>query len=231
MPGEGRCAGRGTWGPGLVLGIAWLALVACGGGPAEPGPTEPAGPTLAPATEAGAQVAEAPQAREPTDATGPSAGSTAAREPFVLRSAAFDAGEPIPQRYSCDGQDVSPPLSWNDPPPGTASLALIMDDPDAPGGTWMHWVLYDLPPETRGLPESVPALDELPAGGRHGENSWGRRDYGGPCPPSGTHRYFFKLYALDALLDLPVGVTAEQLAAAMEGHVLAQAELMGTYGR
>jgi hypothetical protein len=122
-------------------------------------------------------------------------------------------------------------LAWNDPPAGAASLALIVDDPDAPGGVWVHWVLYNIPAEARGLPEGVPAQDELPDGSRHGVNSWGRRDYGGPCPPSGTHRYFFKLYALDTMLDLPAGATKEELLAAMQGHILGEAELMGTYTR
>ena len=150
---------------------------------------------------------------------------------FELTSSAFAAGESIPPRYTCDGDDVSPLLEWTDPPAGTQSLALICDDPDAPVGTWVHWVLYDLPAETRTLPEAVPADADLPGGGRNGENSWRRLGYGGPCPPSGTHRYFFKLYALDTVLGLDAGAGKKQVLKAMEGHVLAQVELMGTYSR
>ena len=150
---------------------------------------------------------------------------------FELTSTAFAHEEPIPPKYTCDGQDISPPLQWSDPPQGTQSLALICDDPDAPVGTWVHWVLYNLPAEARSLPEAVPSEAELPDGSRHGQNSWRRLDYGGPCPPSGTHRYFFKLYALDTMLDLEAGEGKKQVLQAMEGHILAQAELMGVYSR
>jgi Raf kinase inhibitor-like YbhB/YbcL family protein len=144
-----------------------------------------------------------------------------------LTSPAFAHGEAIPTLYSCDGDDISPPLQWQNVPAGTQSLALIMDDPDAPRGTWVHWVLYNMPPQTSELPENV----ALTAGSSQGTNSWNRLGYGGPCPPSGTHRYFFKLYALDSELDLAAGATKDQLLAAMEGHILAQGELMGTYAR
>jgi Raf kinase inhibitor-like YbhB/YbcL family protein len=150
---------------------------------------------------------------------------------FELNSTAFAHEEPIPPKYTCDGQDISPPLQWSDPPQGTQSLALICDDPDAPIGTWVHWVLYNLPAEARALPEAIPPEAELPDGSQHGENSWRRLDYGGPCPPSGTHRYFFKLYALDTVLDLEAGEGKKQVLQAMEGHILAQAELMGVYSR
>ena len=150
---------------------------------------------------------------------------------FELTSTAFAPGEPIPPKYTCDGQDISPPLQWSDPPQGTQNLALICDDPDAPVGTWVHWVLYNLPAQARSLPEAVPSQAELSDGSRHGKNGWGRLDYGGPCPPSGTHRYFFKLYALDTVLDLEAGADKKQVLQAMEGHILAQAELMGVYSR
>jgi len=151
---------------------------------------------------------------------------------FQLTSSAFGAGQAIPAKYTCTGQDVSPPLSWTDPPPGTQSLALIMDDPDAPAGVWVHWVIYNLPVTSRGLPEAVPARQpELPDGSRQGVNSWNRSGYGGPCPPSGTHRYVFKLYALDTVLSLPAVASKAQLLNAMQGHILAQAELMGTYAK
>ena len=151
--------------------------------------------------------------------------------PFKVTSDAFAQGETIPQKYSCNGQDISPPLQWDDVPSDTQSLVLIMDDPDAPVGTWVHWVLYNLPAETRSLPEAIPPDISLPDGSQHGKNSWGRFGYGGPCPPSGTHRYFFKLYALDTRLDLSAGASKEQLLDAMEGHILSQLELMGTYSK
>jgi len=150
---------------------------------------------------------------------------------FRLTSTAFATGQPIPVQYSCLGQDISPPLAWTDPPDGTKSFALIADDPDAPVGTWVHWVLYNLPADSRGLPEAVPSEDTLADGSRHGQNSWRRADYGGPCPPSGTHRYYFRLYALDTVLDLSAGQNKKQVLKAMEGHILAQAELMGTFTR
>ena len=150
---------------------------------------------------------------------------------FTLISPAFGEGEAIPTRYTCDGEDISPPLRWEGVPAEARSLALIMDDPDAPAGTWVHWVLYNLPVKRQELAEAIPADAELVGGGRHGRNSWGRLGYGGPCPPSGTHRYFFKMYALDTVLDLEPGADKEQLLEAMEGRVLARAELMGTYRR
>jgi Raf kinase inhibitor-like YbhB/YbcL family protein len=146
-----------------------------------------------------------------------------------LTSTAFAHEEPIPATFTCDGEDASPPLQWNDPPHGTRSYALIVDDPDAPVGTWVHWVLYDLPADVRALEQAVPPDAERPDGSRHGKNSWGRLGYGGPCPPSGTHRYFTKLYALDTALDLDAGANAKQVLGALEGHILAEAQLMGTY--
>ncbi len=151
--------------------------------------------------------------------------------PFELTSTAFASGDPIPMKYTCDDQDISPPLQWKDPPEGTRSFALICDDPDAPVGTWVHWVIYNLSGSTLSLPEAVPSDADLPDGGRHGQNSWGQPSYGGPCPPGGTHRYFFKLYALDAELDLAAGATKEELLPAMEGHILASTETIGTYSR
>ena len=152
--------------------------------------------------------------------------------PFELISTAFEQGEPIPAKYSCDGEDISPSLAWGDPPNGTQSLVLIMDDPDAPGGTWDHWIVFNIPADIRELPEAVQVgtkFDEVAA--TFGKNSWGRSDYGGPCPPGGTHRYFFKLYALDITLGLDENADKDQVLAAMESHVLAEAELMGTFSR
>jgi Raf kinase inhibitor-like YbhB/YbcL family protein len=151
--------------------------------------------------------------------------------PLELTSTAFAPGQPIPRKYTCDGENVSPPLRWSDPPQGTQSLALICDDPDAPAGIWVHWVLYNLLTKARALAEAVPPNADLPDGSRHGKNSGGRLGYSGPCPPSGTHRYFFKLYALDTVLNLASGADKNQLLQAMQGHILAQTELMGTYKR
>ena len=150
-----------------------------------------------------------------------------------LTSTAFAAGGMIPSRYTCDDADVSPALAWSGVPAGTKSLALICDDPDAPDPaaprmTWVHWVLFNIPPSATGLPEAAFPHD-LPSGTRQGSNDWNRIGYGGPCPPIGTHRYFFKLYALDTALDLAAGASKEQLLKAMEGHILAQAEVMGVY--
>jgi Raf kinase inhibitor-like YbhB/YbcL family protein len=143
---------------------------------------------------------------------------------MVITSPAFTEGEAIPIQFSCDGENVSPELIWTGIPEGTASLVLIVDDPDAPVGTWDHWILFNLPPDLAGLPQGGTA-------GTDGSNSWDRTGYGGPCPPGGTHRYFFKLYALDTTLDLPTGSYKAAIEAALEGHTLAYAELMGTYSR
>jgi Raf kinase inhibitor-like YbhB/YbcL family protein len=148
-----------------------------------------------------------------------------------LTSPAFDEGGSIASRYTCDGPGVSPPLSWDSVPSGTQSWTLIVDDPDAPGGTFVHWVIYDLPSDTRRLPEDVPNRQTLSSGAQQGVNGAGGVGYTGPCPPSGTHRYFFKVYALDTRLDLDAGATRERLSGAMEGHVLAEGQLMGTYRR
>jgi Raf kinase inhibitor-like YbhB/YbcL family protein len=150
---------------------------------------------------------------------------------MLMTSAAFTQGSPIPSHYTCDGANVSPPLAFSGAPPGTKSLALISDDPDAPGGMWVHWVVWNIPAGAQGLKEDVPARDKLPDGTRQGTTDFRRIGYGGPCPPSGTHRYYFKVFALDTTLDLPASTVKQTLETAMRGHVLAQAELMGTYAR
>ncbi|HEX7182027.1 MAG TPA: YbhB/YbcL family Raf kinase inhibitor-like protein [Thermoanaerobaculia bacterium] len=152
-----------------------------------------------------------------------------------ISSTAFQAGGSIPALYTCDGKDVSPPLQWSGIPEGTQSLALIVDDPDAPDPaapkrTWVHWVLYNLPPSANGLPEGVKPAD-LPPGTKEGLNDWKRTGYGGPCPPVGRHRYFHKLYALDTVLGGLRTPTKAELEKAMEGHVLARGEIIGTYQR
>ncbi len=149
-----------------------------------------------------------------------------------LKTPAFKSGSVIPERYTCDGSDLSPELSWNAPPQGTETLALIVEDPDAPGRTWIHWVLYDLPATERGLPEGAGGEGKLPAGARQGRNDFGNLGYGGPCPPPGpAHRYHFRLYALDTRLGLRAGAKRAEVERAMRGHILAQAELMGRYSR
>jgi len=150
---------------------------------------------------------------------------------IVVTSPAFEDGGMIPAKYTCDAEDVSPPLNIEGVPDGAQSLALISDDPDAPTGTWVHWVLYNLPPDTRELAEHMPDDEELPNGARHGVTDFRKFGYGGPCPPGGTHRYFFKIFALDTMLELSGRVTKADLEAAMKEHVLAEGQLMGKYQR
>jgi Raf kinase inhibitor-like YbhB/YbcL family protein len=171
----------------------------------------------------------------------PSAASQPAKEvpmaaKITLQSTAFQPNDPVPRRYTGDGEDKSPPLSWSDVPAGTKELALIVDDPDAPTKTpWVHWVLYRIPPDLKALPEGIaPSLRvSQPAGLLQGKNSWGKVGYGGPSPPKGhgTHRYFFKIYALDAPVTLEAGADKEALLKAMAGHILAEGEVLGTYKR
>jgi Raf kinase inhibitor-like YbhB/YbcL family protein len=150
----------------------------------------------------------------------------AAMATLTITSPAFKNGEFIPARFTCDGPDVNPALVIGNVPPEAKSLALIMDDPDAPGGMWVHWVVWNIDPKTREIPEK-----SAPAGAKQGVNDFRKASYGGPCPPPGTHRYFFKLYALDTMLDLVPKTTKTDLEQAMQGHILAQGELMGRYKR
>jgi Raf kinase inhibitor-like YbhB/YbcL family protein len=179
------------------------------------------------------QEEEPSQEANPTEPTLPPSGQSEtddiqeeeiARLEMSLTSPAFAPGEAIPLQFSCDGDDLSPELTWADLPEGTASLVLIMDDPDAPAGTWDHWILFDISPDLAGLAQGASA-------GTEGYNSWKQVGYRGPCPPGGTHRYVFKLVALDITLGLPAGTTKGALEAAMPGHILGQAELMGRYSR
>ena|SRR5437762_9107992 len=151
---------------------------------------------------------------------------------FELTSSAFKHNTAIPKDYSCDGSDISVPLAWKDVPEGAKSFALIADDPDAPSGTWVHWVFYDLPANVRELSAGIGHEESLPNGAKQGKNDFGKIGYGGPCPPSGpAHRYHFKLYALDGTSGLKSKATKQQLLDAIKGHVLAEAQLIGTYKR
>jgi Raf kinase inhibitor-like YbhB/YbcL family protein len=148
-----------------------------------------------------------------------------------VSSAAFEEGGMIPAKYTCDGDDISPPLQWAGIPQATKSIALICDDPDAPMGTWVHWVMWNIPPEVKELAEHILSEPELPDGARQGLSDFRRPGYGGPCPPSGVHRYYFKIYALDTMLDLPDSTRKADLLKAMKGHILAEGQLMGKYSR
>ncbi|GIW71395.1 MAG: hypothetical protein KatS3mg102_0937 [Planctomycetota bacterium] len=152
---------------------------------------------------------------------------------FALHSAAFADGERIPQHHTCEGEDLSPPLRWSGVPSGTRSFALVCEDPDAPGGLWVHWVLFDLPADSRELAAGLPKTGVLASGARQGLNDFGRLGYDGPCPPRGhgPHRYVFRLFALEAPAGLRGGATRKELLAAIEGHVLGEARLTGTYER
>lgn len=195
----------------LVCLISLVAvLTACGGSSARPSPTPP--PTLAPPTETADVETEEPV--------------------MQITSPAFAQSESIPVKYTCDGANVSPPLAWNGVPADAKSLALISDDPDAPAGTWVHWVIYGISPSRSELSEGVEASETVLDSAVQGTNDFDNIGYGGPCPPRGDpHRYFFKLYALDTELSLGPGATKQEVLDATDGHVLAQAELMGIYKR
>jgi Raf kinase inhibitor-like YbhB/YbcL family protein len=166
-------------------------------------------------------------------AVGASAGAAdGSQSTMQLSCEAFADGGKIPAKFTCDDKNLSPALKWSGAPAGTKSFALVVDDPDAPMGTWVHWVLYDLPANAAELSEGVPKTETIPAGGKQGVNDFKQIGYGGPCPPPAkAHRYMFKLYALDTALDLKPGATKKQLEHAMVRHILAQAQLIGTYKR
>jgi hypothetical protein len=159
-------------------------------------------------------------------------GQQASSSKIELKTTSFTPGGFIPTRFTCEAADVSPALAWTDPPTGTQSFAIIEDDPDAPSGTFVHWLVYDLPAAYRRLPEALSGNDQMAGGGRQGTNDFSRTGYSGPCPPPGRpHRYFIRLYALDATTNLRPAATRKELESAMQGHILAQAELMGRYKR
>jgi Raf kinase inhibitor-like YbhB/YbcL family protein len=148
-----------------------------------------------------------------------------------IQSLAFQEGGVIPNLYTCKGKNISPPLSWSGVPAGTAGIALIVEDPDAPMGTYDHWVVFNLPPDSNDLPEAVPAGKRLSNGALQGVTTGGKNGYLGPCPPSGTHRYFFKIYAVDKKIDLKSGATKKELLKAMQRHILAEGQLMGMFSK
>jgi Raf kinase inhibitor-like YbhB/YbcL family protein len=150
---------------------------------------------------------------------------------MVITSSSFVHEDMIPAKYTCDGQNISPPLAWSGAPKETNSFALICDDPDAPAGTWVHWVIFDIPANVNSLPEKVAKQEAIAGLGKNGKNTSQHFGYDGPCPPSGTHRYYFKLYALDKMLNLKAGLSKEELLSAMKNHVLAEAQIMGRYKR
>jgi len=171
-------------------------------------------------------------ARKRAGPVSPTATQGARKMAFTISSTSFPNGADIPKKFTCDGADVSPEFSWTEPPVGTQSFALIADDPDAPAGTWTHWILFDVPPATTSLPEGVSKIDELPGGERQGRNDFRKIGYNGPCPPPGKpHRYSFKLYALNGKLNLKPGASNQELEQAMQGHILGKTEWVGRYKR
>jgi Raf kinase inhibitor-like YbhB/YbcL family protein len=206
--------------------------------PAQATPAAPATQT-SPAPTPAAQTSATPAAAQATPPATPAAQASTPPAPpikelpmtFSLSSVAFANGTAIPAAHTCDGANASPPLTWSAPPKGTKSLVLIGDDPDAPGKTWVHWVAYNIPPTTTQLPQGTPAQPKLADGTLQGTNDFGKIGYGGPCPPSGTHRYLFKLYALKTTLPLQSGATKHEVEQAIQPHILAQTQLVGTYTR
>ena len=210
----------------LLVSLLALSLVlsACGGSASEPARDDADAPQVEAEPPAKTEVESPPEPTEEEELEAPP-------PEFELSSPSISQGESIPVKYGCDGEGISPELNWENAPEGTNSFALIFDDPDAPGGIWVHWILYNIPGESEGLLEGASVDAEFEDGSLQGLNSWGRADYGGPCPPGGTHRYIFKLYALDQPLDVESGVSKESLLAEMEGHILESIELMGTFSR
>ena len=216
-------------GPILII----LLLVGCGAPAVTPTSKTPAAtPTPEPPTPVPSTSTPTPE--PPTATTRPTAMPAATSVPlFEISSSAFKTKQPIPARHTCHGEDLSPPLAWKQPPPGTESFVLIMDDPDAidvAGFVWDHWLLFNIPADVLALSEGAPQDAELPDGSRQGQNSFNRLGYGGPCPPSGqTHGYVFTLYAVDTILEIEARASKDEILQAIEGHILAQAQLIGLY--
>ena len=212
--------------------LSLLLVASCSGTDTEPGKEAQANADTGTDTEEETETDTEEDSDEDTDTEEDSDEDTTTPEELTLSSTAFVEGGDISTKYTCDGEDVSPPLTWNNVPSDTQSFVLIMDDPDAPGGVFTHWVLFNLPADTRQLPEAVPTEEELDNGARHGLNSFGNTGYGGPCPPPGpAHRYQFTLYALDTTLNLSAGASKQQVLNALQGHILASAALTGLYQR
>ena len=204
----------------ILVCLLVIALAGCAG----PEPAEP------PAKEEPVEeTTPTDTAVPPTEAPAEEEGETAME--MTITSPAFQEGEAIPVQFSCYGENFSPELAWSGVPEGTTSLVFILDDPDAPGGTWVHWVLFNLPAGTQGLDEKFPEDETLADGTRQGITDFGKTGYGGPCPPSGTHRYFFKIYALDKRIDDAAIIDKKKLLKLMEGHIIGQGQLMGKYKR
>jgi Raf kinase inhibitor-like YbhB/YbcL family protein len=232
--GGHRATGRGAWRAGMDgrrLAALWLLILGCGCGGGGSGGGAGGG-------SGSGEPRGTPSPPKESEVAGTSAQDSGARDsqasgPFTLSSSAFAEGATIPRQHTADGEDLSPPLRWTGAPAGTQSFALLCDDPDAPRGTWVHWVAYDIEPAVSSLGTGIPATPAIGGGGaRQGKNDFGKLGYGGPSPPPGpAHRYYFRLLALDKKLGLEPGATMKQVLAAAEGHALGRTELMGRYGR
>ncbi len=227
----------------LAINLLLLLMASCaatGNKPTSTNPTAPDTSNEAFSTAAVTKIHQTLQPIEPTGAVASSQASTLSSPPtvqvteqtMIISSPSFKDGQPIPVKFSCLGENVSPALAWSGLPSGTKSLALITEDPDAPSGTFTHWVIYNMPATLTGLPEKVTPTPVVNGIGTQGNTSFNRTGYGGPCPPAGKpHRYFFKLFALDLDPQLPAGLTSAALQRSMQGHILAQAQWMGTFQR
>ncbi len=211
--------------------ITLITITSCSKGPAVINQPENSKQTVIPEAKTATLVIKPTQTQLTINTSKPKTPTVleATKMAFQLTSPVFEHKQAIPEKYTCKGKNTSPELTWNDPPQGTVAYGLIVDDPDAPAGTWVHWVIYNIPGSLQSLPESVPNDKEIINIGINGINSSSKYGYSGPCPPFGTHRYFFRLYALDQILDIKQGANKPELIKAMQGHILAIAELMGTF--
>jgi Raf kinase inhibitor-like YbhB/YbcL family protein len=215
----------------IFLGMALMAITSCSKSPAVMNQPENSKPAVTLEAKTATLVVKPTQTQLSINTSKPKTPTVleATKMVYQLTSPVFEHKQAIPEKYTCKGKNISPELTWNNPPQGTAAYGLIVDDPDAPAGTWVHWVIYNIPGSLQGLPESVPKDKEIINIGINGINSSNKYGYSGPCPPFGTHRYFFRLYALDQILDIKQGANKPELIKAMQGHILAIAELMGTF--
>jgi Raf kinase inhibitor-like YbhB/YbcL family protein len=215
----------------FFLGIALMAITSCSKGPAVMNQPENSKPAVTLEAKTATLVVKPTQTQLSINTSKPKTPTVleATKMVYQLTSPVFEHKQAIPEKYTCKGKNISPELTWNNPPLGTAAYGLIVDDPDAPAGTWVHWVIYNIPGSLQGLPESIRNDKEIINIGINGINSSNKYGYSGPCPPFGTHRYFFRLFALDQILDIKQGANKPELIKAMQGHILAIAELMGTF--